>query len=226
MRTPRTSFQTTDGLQSHRAKTEHKKSEISPQNMNRALEQRKQRTVQKTKRARVRPHAPTHAKRADDEERQGASERGRKEVNSACKMLFPFSNIPLIAVSFLTIPAVIYYSIHEENTHTRAGAHAREQMIKKDGERDRKNANSGCNMLSPFSDIPRITVSFRTIPAVIFYSIPKENRHTCAQAREQMIKTHSERDRKDANSARKLGFHFLTRCPLSAHSCRNCHLLF
>jgi len=99
-------------------------------------------------------------------------------------------------------------------------------MIKKDGERDRKNANSGCNMLSPFSDIPRITVSFRTIPAVIFYSIPKENRHTCAQAREQMIKTHSERDRKDANSARKLGFHFLTRRPLSAHSCRNCHLLF
>jgi len=86
-------------------------------------------------------------------------------------------------------------------------------MIQKDGERDRKDANSGCNMLSPFPGIPRITVSFWTIPAVIFYFIPKENRHTCAQAREQMIKKDGERDRKDANSARKLGFHFLTRRP-------------
>ncbi len=64
-------------------------------------------------------------------------------------------------------------------------------MIKKDDEQDNKDANSSCNMLFHFLHIACITVSFRTIPVVIFYSIPKENRHMCMQVKEQMIKTHN-----------------------------------
>jgi hypothetical protein len=230
MHTPRTSFQTTDGLQSHRAKTGQKESEISPQNMNRAREQRKQRTVLKTKRARARPHGPTHAKRADDEERQPASQRGRKEVNSACKMLFHFSNIPLIAVSFLTIPAVIYYSIYKENRYTCRRARKRAD------DQERRRARQGRMPIPPvnlvFTFLP--DVPFWPIPAVIVICyLDSQRKQTDVHARTH---THKKKHRLKRSwegmliSARKNGFHFLQHSThnghLSTHSNRNCHLLF
>jgi hypothetical protein len=52
-------------------------------------------------------------------------------------MLFHFSNIPLLAVSFLTIPAVIYYSIYKENRHTCRRAR------KKADDEERRRARQG-----------------------------------------------------------------------------------
>jgi hypothetical protein len=89
-------------------------------------------------------------------------------------------------------PFLLWFAIlFTKRIDTHVGAHEREQMINKDGERDSKDANSGYNMLFHFLHIACITVSFRTIHVVIFYSIPKENKHTCTHAREQMIKTHN-----------------------------------